>query len=54
MPCEKIELLKDLINNSDNIVFLEEQVFLQRVVSLTFAAKTDFITKNLSFRLSTF
>lgn len=46
---EKIVKLQELIDQHDNIVFLEEQVYRRRVGSRIFVPRTDCIIRNMIF-----
>lgn len=44
---EKIQKLKEIIDGSDNIVFLEEQEFPQKVVFRILEVWTDYTIRNM-------
>lgn len=47
---EKIKKLKEIIDGTDNLVFLEVPVFLQRAVFQIFEAQMDYTARNMIFR----
>lgn len=47
---EKIKKLKEIIDGTDNLVFLEVPVFLQRAVFQIFEVQMDYTARNMIFR----